>query len=113
MIHINIKKMLHGQNGNMPLDVNLEIKRGEFLAISGVSGSGKTTLLRILAGLVKIDSGEIIVNKKVWIDTNSKKRDKNFMPIQERNIGYLLFLNNLFFSRLQIPAESAILSNEY
>jgi ABC-type bacteriocin/lantibiotic exporter with double-glycine peptidase domain len=39
--------------------VNLEIKQGEFLTISGVSGAGKSTLLRNLVGLYKHDGGEI------------------------------------------------------
>ncbi len=39
---------------------NLKIEDGEILSLVGPSGGGKTTLLRMLAGLEKIDSGEII-----------------------------------------------------
>ncbi len=41
--------------------VDLEIKRGEFVAICGTSGSGKSTLLNMLSGLEKPTKGEIIV----------------------------------------------------
>ncbi|MEA2085284.1 MAG: ABC transporter ATP-binding protein [Thermodesulfobacteriota bacterium] len=42
-------------------DVNLTIKRGEFASIVGPNGGGKTTLLKLLLGLYKPDSGEILV----------------------------------------------------
>jgi len=42
--------------------INLEIKRGEFLAIIGPSGSGKSTLLRCLSGLIKPDTGRISID---------------------------------------------------
>ena len=41
---------------------NLIVEENKILAIVGPSGGGKTTLLRMLAGLEKIDSGEIIYN---------------------------------------------------
>jgi len=82
MINIDIKKELHGSNGDFELDVNLEIKEGEFLALIGKSGSGKTTLLRILAGLEK-SSGVISVNNQIWQD------DNNFLKVQNRNIGFV------------------------
>ena len=41
---------------------NLAVEENKILAIVGPSGGGKTTLLRMLAGLEKIDSGEIIYN---------------------------------------------------
>ncbi len=45
------------------LDLSLEIKSGELTYISGPNGAGKTTLLRVIAGLVRIDSGEAQVLK--------------------------------------------------
>lgn len=42
--------------------LNLELARGEFLAILGVSGEGKTTLLRAIAGLLRPSSGEILIH---------------------------------------------------
>jgi len=42
-------------------DVNLQIGKGEFTAISGPSGSGKTTLLNIIGGIDKPTSGRIVV----------------------------------------------------
>lgn len=44
--------------------INLEIAKGETLALIGKSGSGKSTLLSLLAGLDRPDSGEILVQDK-------------------------------------------------
>ena len=43
-------------------NVNLEIERGEFVAIVGYSGAGKSTLLAMLAGLLAPDSGKIVID---------------------------------------------------
>jgi len=43
-------------------DVNLEVQRGEILAILGENGSGKTTLMNMIAGIYFPDSGEILIN---------------------------------------------------
>lgn len=42
-------------------DVNLEIETGEIVSVMGMSGSGKTTLLKLLTGLIKPTSGQILV----------------------------------------------------
>jgi len=112
MIRIDIQKMLHGSNGEMPLDITIKIKEGDFVALSGVSGSGKTTLLRIIAGLEKIDNGKIIVNEKVWTDSTNSK---SFTPIQQRSIGYLfqdyaLFPNMSVLKNLLFVNEDKVLA---
>jgi len=49
-------------------DVNLELRKGEMLVLTGDSGSGKSVLLRLAIGLLKPDSGQIFVHGKE-IDT--------------------------------------------
>ena len=44
--------------------VNLNVESGKFLVLVGPSGCGKSTLLRIIAGLERITSGEILIDGK-------------------------------------------------
>jgi len=100
MIELAFHKLLQGSSGEMALDVNLSIKEGEFVALSGQSGSGKTTLLRILAGLEEAE-GSITVSDETWLEGTKA------LSVQKRGIGfvfqdYALFENmsvmqNLFF----------------
>ena len=46
-------------------NINLEIKKGEIVAIVGPSGCGKSTLLNLISGLINQDSGEVTVNGKI------------------------------------------------
>jgi len=46
-------------------DINLELRHAEFLSIVGPSGTGKTTLLRMLGGLMRPTSGEVLVKGRV------------------------------------------------
>ncbi|HCF49339.1 MAG TPA: ABC transporter ATP-binding protein, partial [Syntrophomonas sp.] len=46
-------------------DVNLEVEKGEFIAIIGSSGCGKSTLLDLIAGLAHPDSGEIYIDGRL------------------------------------------------
>ncbi len=47
--------------------IDLEIRAGEAVGIVGPSGSGKSTLLMVLAGLERLDSGEIVINGAPFI----------------------------------------------
>jgi multiple sugar transport system ATP-binding protein len=55
--------------------LNLEVGAQDFVSILGPSGCGKTTLLRMLAGLERPDSGEILIGEKVVNDLPPARRD--------------------------------------
>jgi molybdate transport system ATP-binding protein len=110
MIKINIQKLLHGSNGQMNLDINLDIKQGEFLALAGFSGSGKTTLLRILAGLEEAN-GSIKIDDSIWLD------EKFCLSPQKREIGfvfqdYALFPNYSVLDNLLYVNKDKKLAND-
>ena len=58
----NVSK--HFGNASVLKDVNLSISKGEFVAIVGFSGAGKTTLISLIAGLLRPDSGSLMLNGK-------------------------------------------------
>lgn len=62
-------------------NLNLEIKKGEFIGIIGLSGAGKSTLADVIMGLLPIDSGEIFVD-------NVELNQRNFSALRKL-IGYV------------------------
>ncbi len=62
----NICFSYHNLNGETKAltNISFQVNRGEFLAIVGPSGCGKSTLLSIIAGLLKPESGEVLLNEK-------------------------------------------------
>ena len=94
MIHIAINKKLHGVSEDMQLDVNFEIKDGDFVALSGKSGSAKTTLLRVLAGLEDA-YGIIHVEEEIWLDNTICK------AVQKREIGFV-FQDYALFDNMSV-----------
>ena len=73
----NIKfKGVHKSFGSNKIitDFNLKGKEDEFLVLVGPSGCGKSTLLRMIAGLEKIDEGEIFINDKKINELHPSKR---------------------------------------
>lgn len=57
-------------------DTSLSIKKGDFVAITGISGIGKSTLLKLLLGVFKVQSGEIYLNcsgERVYVDRFTRR----------------------------------------
>ena len=66
-------------------NVNLQIKKGEFVVILGPSGSGKTTLLNIISGMDNATFGDTIVAGENLIDYSASK----LTLFRRNNIGYV------------------------
>lgn len=72
-------------------DIDIEIKKEEFVVILGPSGSGKSTLLNIIGGIDKVDSG--VVN--VYGKDISKVNDKELTKYRADKIGFVFQFYNL------------------
>ncbi len=68
-------------------DVTFTARSGEILGIAGIAGSGQRELLEAIAGLQKLDSGEIFYNDP---KTNKVENLRNKTPIQIRDLGVRL-----------------------
>lgn len=91
------------------LEFNLQLRRGEFMLdmqaqmtqpitlILGASGSGKSTLLALLAGLLKAESGHIILNQHPLLDV----KNKHNQPSHLRKIG-LMWQDSQLFPHLSV-----------
>ena len=81
---------------------NLIVEENKILAIVGPSGGGKTTLLRMLAGLEKIDSGEIVYNgESLPIDELEKRNLLGFVFQDFQLFPHLTVLENIVLSPIK------------
>ncbi len=94
---LSVKNLNKTYGGKTVLNnISFDLMEGEFLSILGPSGCGKTTLLRILIGLEKADSGEIIKGGK---DISSLASFDRGMGIVFQN--YALFPNMTVLQNVQ------------
>lgn len=85
MIAVNIEKKLKAYNGQQVLRIKKDFLLGGITRITGPSGAGKTTFLKMIAGLIKPDSGIIKTNGATWFDASRKI---NLSP-QQRRVGFV------------------------
>src|SRR5688500_5537610 len=70
---------------------NLQVERGDYLALMGPSGSGKTTLLNLIAGLDRRTAGEVIVAG----EDLGRLSESALARWRSRHIGFIFQLYNL------------------
>nr|WP_304284711.1 ABC transporter ATP-binding protein [Clostridium paraputrificum] len=85
---------VYGKDGNKVIaldNVNIEIEKGEFVAIVGASGSGKSTLLHQVGGVDRPTSGKVIIdNKDIY-----KLKEEKLAIFRRRKIGFVFQSFNL------------------
>ena len=55
-------------------DISVKLNKGEIVSILGVSGVGKTTLFNVVSGLIKPDSGAVLLDGKDITNTTGKSK---------------------------------------
>lgn len=101
LIKINNVRKTYGKGESEVIavnDVNLEIRKGEFIALLGASGSGKSTLLHIVGAMDRPTSGKVIFNDKIINEIGESKLGK----FRLKSIGFIFQTFNL------IPSLTAI-----
>lgn len=86
-------------------DVSFGIEKGHMAALLGPSGSGKTTILRMIAGLDRPDSGDILINGVRVNDLQGSKRGIGFVFQNYALFRYMTVADNIAFG-LQVQKKS-------
>jgi molybdate transport system ATP-binding protein len=92
---MDLRALVRLELGTLTLDVDLDAKAREVVAVLGPNGAGKTTLLRCLAGLQPIDEGRVVLGDVVLDDTH----DDTFVEAERRPVS-VVFQDYLLFSHL-------------
>ena len=86
-------------------DVSFGVEKGHLAALLGPSGSGKTTILRMIAGLDKPDSGDIMINDIRVNDIPGSKRGIGFVFQNYALFRYMTVADNIAFG-LEVQKKS-------
>lgn len=84
--------------------INLEIGKGEFVALMGASGSGKTTLLNVIGGMIKAEHGYVLIDGVNLTHLTNKQ----LVNYRTEKIGYIyqsfnLLSNLTAFENIELP----------
>lgn len=82
---LEIKNITHQYDVNVLHDLNFKLENYKSIALIGVSGSGKSTLIRLMSGLEKPTSGQVLIN-------DSPVNDRNY----RNHVGFVFQNHNLF-----------------
>jgi molybdate transport system ATP-binding protein len=96
MLKVAVKK----RRGSFALEAQFELPTPGVVALFGRSGSGKSTLINVIAGLLKADSGHVVLDDAVLFDT---QRHIDVLP-ERRRIGYV-FQDAKLFPHLSVAAN--------
>ncbi|USH02858.1 ABC transporter ATP-binding protein [Grimontia kaedaensis] len=93
---LTVSNLICRYNGQAVLnDLTFRVEKGEIVCLLGASGCGKTTLLKAIAGLLPLDSGEMMINCRQIVGPSLN------VPPEQRNIG-MIFQDYALFPHLTV-----------
>src|ERR1035437_3704865 len=95
----SITKLFDGQTAVDHID--LLAREGEFLVLLGPSGCGKTTLLRMLAGLERPSSGDVVIDGRIV--THLPPRTRNIAMVFQ---SYALYPHMSVYNNIAFPLRA-------
>ena len=98
--HVNKSYQLGEERVQVLFDIDLEVYRGDFIAILGPSGSGKSTLMNIIGCMDTADRGTYFLNGEAVHEAN----DTQMTSIRNRHIGFI-------FQKYQLIPKYTVLQN--
>ena len=117
---IKLEDVFFQYNKNLPYilkKINLDILRGEKIAIKGHTGSGKSTLINIISGLLSPSKGKIFIDGILIHEENIKNWQKNIAIVPQtvflndatvlENIAIAKNINSINFEKVKNAAELA------
>lgn len=107
----NITKIYQAKNGETKAldNINLDVKKGEFVSIIGPSGCGKSTLLSIIAGLEDKNTGEVYLDGK---EINGISSEIGYMLQKDSLLEWRTIYNNVILG-LEIRGIKTKENEEY
>ncbi len=97
---INKSFQMGEESVHVLFDINLEVNRGDFIAILGPSGSGKSTLMNIIGCMDTADSGQYYLSGEAIHEAN----DAQMTRIRNQHIGFI-------FQKYQLIPKYSVLQN--
>ncbi len=99
-----VKKFCSGVDFYAVNNIDLDIKKGEFVAVTGKSGSGKSTLMNMIGLIERPTSGDIFIDS----EKIQNMTDKQLSVLRNKKIGYIFqsfYLENLYpvFHNVEMP----------
>ncbi|MDO5088613.1 MAG: ATP-binding cassette domain-containing protein [Leptotrichiaceae bacterium] len=82
---LDIKRVTKKLNGETVLkNINLNVDKGEIIALIGPSGAGKSTLMNLIVGMLKPDEGEILIDNSRISEMNNKQSAKKVGMLRQQ-----------------------------
>jgi len=105
MIHMFHVYKFYGRNHPVLEDINLKIKKGDFIFLVGPSGAGKTSLLKLIFCEERCDQGQILIGGK-----NISRLKEREIPFLRRKMGFIfqdfkLIQRKTVFENVALPME--------